>query len=1622
MLTKGLFLDGDPLLQPQETYRHMLNGTILESPGAAVTERGNRVVAGLVPGSTPVGSVLLPDGRTLLFATGDGTSTLYSVKGGAARLLLSDETWAEGNKLNFNEHHPIQAESRVNSLEETVIYWTDGLNEPRTLNLDRIPEGEFDVRNLALFPVIGSVPLFALDSIQPSGGRLKAGTYQFTFAYVADDNTVTNYPYVTNPIYISDDKEPDNEIIDTSQGGQFPYSDFDGAPPGKATSKAIRFTLSDLDRNYVSVRVAILYHAGQESANELAAPEVKLLSDIPIVDDEFSFTYTGFENTTPASLDEVTVPRVAYRRARAIRQLDGVLYLGNLDGKEEIDYQKYANNIQLELVTDDIPASARGSQQDPLVLFDKKGFKRDEVYAIYLSFLMDDGSESRAFHIPGRPSVAPAGGNAQATLTVTGGTGSSNLPAGGEINVTQTVPSTPAPAVARLAITSGGGPLLLNGAPYTATVEAHFDGTFIQVPINLDLSAESIVSEIERAFRNKPGHDSKWETLAHLADKEIIFTSRRNSPLDNGKTPTASTTNTDTEVVFESNTSAGGTDGQQTLPNDTITVVSENLPRTVTITGLKEGDAKETVAMKIHTALSGVPHLTDRYTISRSGSKITFVARNPGTRYNGTITITSNSGNTYTENDLAGGRNEEDGFGQGISLLVTPNHVTTTAPVASNMTPVEVATAIELALSTDPWVDTRFTVSRVDAAVTLTDRQQQTTYNGQYFNFLFYPSNFSGVQGTGQVFSGGFPIGGADEMGVPEGTDVDDLPGLHNFHLYGMQGPNGMAFWENQNEIYPNAPTSEIWSVDENGEGFATGSTLAGQPVRHHHFPDSKASNPSFSDHPATGIRLTHHTVLGFRLTNIQIPKEIKGRIRGYKVYYASRGFGNRRILAQDAGMPVAYNYTPGETPTVRFLRKTMEQGATDTYDKFLSFHPFDLRVTKDNIGAVSYLKATSKWWEGERDEFYNVDLIRKVAGRAYIPFNRSEVTLDGFEEIEGLVADNDREEAKILVEIPSGLPVDDDESRVLDYVWDFVVHRMDLYSNYDNQILVSTGYLHTDLDNLDSEPIFGGDTVFGAYEFGVAESEIQDEYTGDISADNPTPDGEQDYKVDEATGEIRYFWEEQHRVQGGYFELMHNPWFRYNGDEAWQSKDAMYTAYREFTKRDSDVPESEKFDFWLGYNPVYSVLNSVGTTVPANPTVRLPESYPTRVIRSAKASDSLDIEGFRVFKDADFLDLPRNRGALRFLAVAGGLLVPHMERGFFRTKGREEVIVGDSRAFLGAGDIFAVQPSEIYATDEGYGGLQHTQTALLTQYGYFWVDQQARKVFLMSSGVDEVSSLGLETFFRDNLDFELTKYGFDQTLLPNLCTLLSTYDPQTGRIFLTKREKVPTETFKEQFDSNKIVSVGPIFMRQIYNPITQAPLYVPISYDNQTYFQDEGWTLSYMPRAKAWESFFSFIPEFYFSNLNHFYSVDDSTVYEYGTGVRGQFYGEQHPFEVEWVDNAGTGVDKQVAALAFDTTVLDGETEMLKETFDEIRIRNTYQDTGLVSVQNLKNARRTKRVWHINRFRDILSEDSSRLPEWATKKRMTDKYHRIFLRYKNEFGRKLSLFNSDLINRIARR
>jgi len=292
--------------------------------------------------------------------------------------------------LNFNVNYPIHKAAHKITNCTTEIYWTDGYNPRRYLDIDDIPKilksgtpfcdpeytDDVDCNQLKLQPNF-KIPQLEVADVA-STGNLIAGTYQFAIQYSdPQGNPYTSYYSVTNPTPIAD------EFI-TSVNFNYPVG------------KSIILNVSNLEDTglYQYFNLAVI-----KTINGITS--VELAGTYYIDNLQKQITYTG-QNVTQIRLtvNDIFEKFPYYDIAQDLTNVQDILVWDNLTSIDRINYQGIANNITLQWETWRIPANE--NYADELNATNLRGYLRDEVYAFEIVFLLNNGKQTDGFHIPGR--------------------------------------------------------------------------------------------------------------------------------------------------------------------------------------------------------------------------------------------------------------------------------------------------------------------------------------------------------------------------------------------------------------------------------------------------------------------------------------------------------------------------------------------------------------------------------------------------------------------------------------------------------------------------------------------------------------------------------------------------------------------------------------------------------------------------------------------------------------------------------------------------------------------------------------------------------------------------------------------------------------------------------------------------------------------------------------------------------------------------------------------------------------------------------------------------------------------------------------------------------------------
>lgn len=439
--TKGLNTSKIKTLQAKDTYSYALNAVkedSLNNPSILSNEKGFSLYKNIGYQYILLGYVYLGKQDYVLF--------IKNIEGQSAfnRIILMKNTVTttvyDNLSLNFNESNVIKGTYRINSRGERIVYWIDGLNDDRVINID-IDNSAIPVSLLSAEPALNKAILTA--EVSTSNGSVTSGQYFFAISYNIGKDFTSGIFSLTRPISIAKESYFKGQAINESNTRLF--SDVDGEELNVPTSKAIDINISNVDTNYSTFNLLIIKSTGLGEVN------IKVIKNLNIT--TTSYLYTGVEGSvdTTLTLDDVTIDTIKYYASEAIIQKENRLLRGNTKIKNQaINYQQYANNIKvtykinplvvnsehfLNSITEpevvdgdqitlpyfyydrqgDIGDGGNGSPYPKYVGIsptylnytatnntDNKSFMRDEIYSLGIGFELIDGTETDVFHIPGR--------------------------------------------------------------------------------------------------------------------------------------------------------------------------------------------------------------------------------------------------------------------------------------------------------------------------------------------------------------------------------------------------------------------------------------------------------------------------------------------------------------------------------------------------------------------------------------------------------------------------------------------------------------------------------------------------------------------------------------------------------------------------------------------------------------------------------------------------------------------------------------------------------------------------------------------------------------------------------------------------------------------------------------------------------------------------------------------------------------------------------------------------------------------------------------------------------------------------------------------------------------------
>ena len=234
----------------------------------------------------------------ILFTTDNTTSYIYKIVIGESSSVGT--VLFQGN-LNLSTDYPVEAIGVYENENIQKVYWVDGRNQPRVLNLNTSYTNADSFNFTNKINLTHSQPI--IDKIN-SGGIFPAGVIQYAFSYYNLYGQETNLFEVT-PLYYLSPKER-------------------GLAPGETASCSFKITLGNLDTNFDFIRI---YSIVRTSIN--GTPIVKRVADLKFTEDDLIYTDNG---TTGDIIDPQQLLFIGGESiiAGTMAHKDNTLFLGNI--------------------------------------------------------------------------------------------------------------------------------------------------------------------------------------------------------------------------------------------------------------------------------------------------------------------------------------------------------------------------------------------------------------------------------------------------------------------------------------------------------------------------------------------------------------------------------------------------------------------------------------------------------------------------------------------------------------------------------------------------------------------------------------------------------------------------------------------------------------------------------------------------------------------------------------------------------------------------------------------------------------------------------------------------------------------------------------------------------------------------------------------------------------------------------------------------------------------------------------------------------------------------------------------------------------------------------------------
>ena len=415
---------------------------------------------------------------------------------------------------------------------------------------------------------------------------------------------------------------------------------------------------------------------------------------------------------------------------------------------------------------------------------------------------------------------------------------------------------------------------------------------------------------------------------------------------------------------------------------------------------------------------------------------------------------------------------------------------------------------------------------------------------------------------------------------------------------------------------------------------------------------------------------------------------------------------------------------------------------------------------------------------------------------------------------------------------------------------------------------------------------------------------------------------------------------------------------------------------------------------------------------------------YPYTIFYSDTSFPEEQKDAYRIFKVGNNRTIPGDTGEITNLVVKEQQLFTFTLNNLWRFNVSPQQLKTDIDVVqIGQGEFLGTLPVKIFDNKQGSprGGCEFKFSGAYGDDSYIWVDNLSGRVYELTQGIKEISLAGMKRFFKNNLLLKFKEqfnsvtinailgyttgreYDIFSTAAGMGVGYIGNYDPQYNRYIIHKRDFTITEAGLDNDGLLRIKGFAPqpntLYIDPITNVFYNGNTIITSFEEYPEFFKNESFTLSYSIQDKVWVSFHSYLPSFMYYDFDTFYTNYGNNVklsnisWKHNVHNYTSYCEEKFNFILDYIQAGKNPYQENV----FDTVEFTSNTfewdpvaENYKEiqftTFTQMYVYNNNQISNLkdLIVSNLNPyqhiqfntntayVNKDRNYWRIKKFRDM--------------------------------------------------